>query len=458
MIHGWSDFVGQVVDGGYVLREFLGEDAHLAAFETEHAGSRALIRFIHADAPEAERFYRSWATAGPLSHDNLVRLYYGGRATLGDHPVFYVVSELPDDSLGQVIPERALTADETRASIIPVLSGLEYLHQRRLAHGDVTPRNIVAVGDQVKLTVDRISPGGEVEIASDMYQFGSTLVEMLTQRRPPSEADVASLPDPFRQVAMGCLRTDPSRCWTPADALVGLGVRTARPQPQPQVEPQPQPRVEPATIAAPPPPPAAPERVVDAPPPSPRPQLVSRPTPPPARPVVETHPRPVRPAAARKPAWGLIGAAIAGLLLILIVWLGPGRDSSRSRTNADVPASVGSGSTPQPPAAAEPVKPSPVPALDPPKSAAATRSAAGDWAVVAAIYREHEAAEKRAAAMRKRWGQFEPRVIPPKGQGRRYMVILGSGMSKDGAEQVLRRARAAGMPRDTYVTKVKGAG
>jgi hypothetical protein len=47
-------------------------------------------------------------------------------------------------------------------------------------------------------------------------------------------------------------------------------------------------------------------------------------------------------------------------------------------------------------------------------------------------------------------------VYPPAGQGgRRYMVLLGRADNRKEAERILARARASGMPSDTYLTKIK---
>lgn len=77
-----------------------------------------------------------------------------------------------------------------------------------------------------------------------------------------------------------------------------------------------------------------------------------------------------------------------------------------------------------------------------------------DWAVVAAIYRQYEAAEKRAASLDDVHG-IRPTVYPAKGQGTKYMVLLGSGLTRAKAEELRSRATGAGMPADTYVTKLR---
>ena len=74
-----------------------------------------------------------------------------------------------------------------------------------------------------------------------------------------------------------------------------------------------------------------------------------------------------------------------------------------------------------------------------------------NWAVVAAIYRDYDAAERRAASFED-VGGIRPSVFPPRGQGRKYMVVVGTGLTRAKAAELRARATAAGLPPDTYVT------
>jgi hypothetical protein len=79
------------------------------------------------------------------------------------------------------------------------------------------------------------------------------------------------------------------------------------------------------------------------------------------------------------------------------------------------------------------------------------------WVLVAAIYKDHDLASKRAASIAKQWKNWAPEVYPPAGKGnRRYMVVLHRADSRKEAERLLARARAEGLPSDTYVTKITG--
>jgi hypothetical protein len=79
-----------------------------------------------------------------------------------------------------------------------------------------------------------------------------------------------------------------------------------------------------------------------------------------------------------------------------------------------------------------------------------------DWAVVAAIYKEYEAADRRARNIAG-GSEFRATVHPPKGQGGRYMVVLASGLTQGKANQVRERAISGGLPGDTYVTRLRSS-
>ena len=118
----------------------------------------------------------------------------------------------------------------------PVLDALGYLHKNGFAHGHMAPSNIMAIGEQIKLSSDTASttgqpvdpslaspdlPEGEragVSKTADVWSLGATLVEVLTQRRTAWEETAhgeplfrEKLPEPFREIAKRCLHRDPSR-------------------------------------------------------------------------------------------------------------------------------------------------------------------------------------------------------------------------------------------------------
>jgi TonB family protein len=260
MNNSWKQWQGRTVDGKYVLRDYLGGSDGSAVFRTgfgggpsgEGKGTDAAIRLLLADGAEGESPLRRWEEASKLSHPNLIRILAVGRAAVDGREVVYAVEEFAEENLAQILPERALAAEEARRMLAPVLGALEFVHTKGLVHGAVRPSNILAVADQVKLSSDSLRPAGEVprtislydapEVltagispASDVWSLGMTLVEALTQHQAawdPARMNAPEVgpdvPEPFREIAQRCLALDPAkRCGLRevADRLQGDGAR-----------------------------------------------------------------------------------------------------------------------------------------------------------------------------------------------------------------------------------------
>ena len=86
---------GLVVDGKFSLRQWLGGSDHSAVFLTERPGqaSKAAIKVIAGDGPEADRQLSHWRAAVQLSHPHLMRIFEAGRCRLANTVVLYIVME-----------------------------------------------------------------------------------------------------------------------------------------------------------------------------------------------------------------------------------------------------------------------------------------------------------------------------------------------------------------------------
>jgi TonB family protein len=248
---------GQIVEGIFPLRQFLGGSDHSAVFLTEHGEGetqKAVIKLFPADPATADLQLSRWEFAAQLSHPNLLRLLSGGRCRVDGSDLLYLVMEYAEEDLSQILPQRALTPEETRDMLGPVLDALEYLHGKGLVHGDLKPANILATGDRLKLSSDAISRVGESQSvarragaydppeaisgmltpAADVWSLGTTLVEVLTQHslewQPGSNREPvvpASLPAPFLEISRECLRLEPQRRISIADIGARLNSRAA---------------------------------------------------------------------------------------------------------------------------------------------------------------------------------------------------------------------------------------
>jgi TonB family protein len=236
----WKQFQGQIVAGSFPLQEYLGGSEHSAVFLTYRNSpepAKAAIKLL-LEVPEKTKLQLSrWELAANLSHPHLLRLFHTGRCQLGDTNLLYAVMEYADEDLSQILPQRALTAEEAEQMLPPVVDALAYIHSKGLVHGHIKPSNVMACGDHVKLSSDTICETGEqvttrdahdapestVSVAGDIWSLGSTIVEVLTQRSPQSGSDRMGLdipktvPAPFSDIAYGCLQVDPGRRWKLAE-------------------------------------------------------------------------------------------------------------------------------------------------------------------------------------------------------------------------------------------------
>jgi TonB family protein len=239
MTEAWKQWEGQVVDGKFHLRTYLGGSDHSGVFLTECAGlnsQKAAIKLIATDPEHADAQLSRWARSRNLSHPHLLRILDAGRCRIDNEKMLYVVTEYAEENLSQIVPQRPLTPSEALDMLRPVLGALAYLHAKKLVHGHLKPGNIMAIDDQLRISSDRIYAVGErrserskpdvydapetatrgYSSAGDVWSLGVTLVEVLTQQLPVWEfqgqaqpALPSTLPAPFPDVVRHCLQRDP---------------------------------------------------------------------------------------------------------------------------------------------------------------------------------------------------------------------------------------------------------
>lgn len=255
----WKAWEGRTVDGRFPLQSYLGGSDHSGVFLTARPGESGTvaIKLISCPLPDVEPQLARWKSAGELRHVNLLRVFETGRCELDGTALLYAVEEYAEENLAQILPERALTPEEARAMLPPLLHALQFVHDRGFVHGSVQPSNILAVGDQVKLSSDTLRLSAEsncaqsptrydppeattaaISKAGDVWQLGMTLIEVLTQRlpfrdrtKPGAPVVPAGMPAPFREIAAACLQLDEGKRWSVAQILAQFGTDRSVPVP-----------------------------------------------------------------------------------------------------------------------------------------------------------------------------------------------------------------------------------
>lgn len=228
----------------YVLERFASADENTASFDTSTGGERsakALARVIRAEAEAAERQLDVWQAIKMSGHPHLLSIWGAGRAHADGNDLIYVVVEAADENLASVLGDRALEPAEAGEILVSMVWALGHLHSHGFVHGSLSPEQILAVGETVKLSsggVRRIrstsGPGihkakylapesveGNITAAADIWCLGATLVETLTQRACEGDCAerYAQLPSPFDAIARSCLQANPAARGTLAQLL-----------------------------------------------------------------------------------------------------------------------------------------------------------------------------------------------------------------------------------------------
>lgn len=230
------------MEGRFPLRQWLGGSDHSDVFLTEYGeggSQKAVIKLIPANrGTEKNRSddatLANWSEAKKLSHPHLLRLLAWGRCQIDGTPLLYVVMEYAEENLGEIVPLRALSGEEAREVLLPAAKALSALHRAGFVHGRVKPANILAVGEQLKISSDGLAKVGErveargpyaapevnftgLSTAADVWSLGATLLAVLTQQEPTMTSGPVAVPEavakPLHEIVRRCLQMDPKqRC------------------------------------------------------------------------------------------------------------------------------------------------------------------------------------------------------------------------------------------------------
>jgi serine/threonine protein kinase len=342
----WARWQGHVIHDLYPLGRCLGYSDHSGVFLSRSAAPGAAevaIKLVPADRTLAESLLPRWKRAGGIVHPHLLKLLQSGGCQLDGLPYLYVVMEYADQTLAQLLQQRALTDEEAREMLRPALDALAFLHGYNLVQGQLKPENILVVGDQLKLASDTIrrvteaamrvkvptvydppeARHGNSSTAGDIWALGVCLFEALT-RRPPAgrgeHSEAVALPadfsPAFRNVVARCLDPSPQNRASVTELVAWSHGPAAGSAPEAAI---------PAAAPAPPEP-------------TPSEPTPARITPPPA---AAEAPGPASPMAKSPNPRTLLAAVLAGVVILALGWMGV-RTVGSHRTTSPLPAAQGS--------------------------------------------------------------------------------------------------------------------
>jgi hypothetical protein len=220
--------------GNYVLAAPIGSGTMGMVYRAEHRrlGSEVAIKVMaHAlrdDAEERSRFLLEAQTAATLEHPHVVEVIDFGER---EADLYFVMELLEGEDLDACLERRTrLSAEETAALVLPIVSALGAAHDAGVVHRDLKPGNIfvhrerdgttvpklldfgiskpplaVARGDfrstspsQILGTPNYLPPEGvngcrNLTALSDQYSLGVVLYECVTGRAPIERDDFFSL-------------------------------------------------------------------------------------------------------------------------------------------------------------------------------------------------------------------------------------------------------------------------
>ena len=437
----WNEIEGKTLADGLTLRTLLRSEGRTAWFATTDPQGQPAVVSVFEALNDEHAVQTRLRAASHVQHPNLLTIRGTGSTQVDDESLVYAVMEPFDQTLAEVLRERALTPDEAREVAENLLSALEAVEKAGLHHGHVDAEGVLAVGDAIKLRSDCLTSRPQ---ESDAPALAALLYTALTTRRLNSDRDTLQLPAPFAALVRAGYGPTGS---LPAmrRVLSGPPVTSAAAAAAPAVsKTATAPAAKTSPAAAPVTPKAEPRTPVAA-PPIPRRELNGEPARPPHRRGVT------------------VAAVVLMAILLVVFWLAFRRPTPHAAVagqapTAGTPVNPPPASTAAPEAAAamgaaapvhsqEPVRN--VPAAAPPAAGPQSATNQGVWHVVVYTYDRESAAQHKASDLAAKYPQLQPQVFSPTG-GAPYLVTLGGGADRKEAFARRDAARAAGLPRDTY--------
>lgn len=229
------------VAAGYELVEEIGRGGFGVVFRAKRTfdGRAVALKFPMEVAGESrerlKRFFREQRLQTPMRHDHVAEVFDYNLQPL------WISMELAESTLRPIIGHGGCME-----LFLQALSGLQYIHDRKVIHRDFVPENILVFGPNPGWTakvadfglavectrsttvITQITPGprtfghsgyispeqrydpGSVDTRTDIYSAGIVLGEILTGESGFSPVDIDLVNERYRDVVKKCLKRNPN--------------------------------------------------------------------------------------------------------------------------------------------------------------------------------------------------------------------------------------------------------
>ena len=249
-----ADRPGQIV-GRYRLLEVIGRGGMGMVWLAERADGqfeqKVALKLIKRGMDSEEilaRFLRERQIQARLEHPSIARLLDGGVSD--DGRPYFVMELVVGRAITEFCAARRLSREERLRLFVVVARAVGHAHRNLVVHRDIKPSNVLVdeqgevklldfgiaklLGDEGDamtgvtgrlMTPEYASPeqrtGGQVTTASDVYQLGVLLYEVLTGHRPHASGAISQerLKGDLDTITRRALREEPDRRYPSADDL-----------------------------------------------------------------------------------------------------------------------------------------------------------------------------------------------------------------------------------------------
>jgi len=214
---------GSMIDGKWMLMERIGKGgmgevyrAHQLNLKRDVALkliSEDLLQELEENPQEVEtafsRFHREVQTMAQVRHPNVVQIYDYGSVTVRRNgqpmPMEYIAMEyIPGDTLRFTMSEEGFGEEEDllvewlQHYFLPVLDGVEAIHNHGIVHRDFKPENILMDGETPKIADFGLARAVRLKAVSNSWDVKGTWPYMAPEqyfdfRRAGREADIYAL-------------------------------------------------------------------------------------------------------------------------------------------------------------------------------------------------------------------------------------------------------------------------